>query len=123
MIEQHLTVTRRLGLHARAAAKLVRVAGQFKSSVKLQRADGNITADAKSILSVLMLAATRGTELIFRADGIDEQDALQAVIVLFRDEFGETERVVPNQTPENQEEIRWKGLGVSEGIVIGRVLR
>src|SRR5438034_2657967 len=70
-----------------------------------------------------MLAATRGTELIFRADGIDEQDALQAVIVLFRDEFGETERVVPNQTPENQEEIRWKGLGVSEGIVIGRVLR
>ena len=123
MIEQQLTVTGRLGLHARAAAKLVRVAGEFKSAVRLQRHDGSITADAKSILSVLMLAATRGTELIVKTDGIDEREALDAVIALFEDEFGETERLVDNQESAKKEEARWKGLGVSDGIVIGRVLR
>ncbi|HZE68415.1 MAG TPA: phosphoenolpyruvate--protein phosphotransferase [Pyrinomonadaceae bacterium] len=123
MIKQHLTVTSRLGLHARAAAKLVRIAGQFKSAVKLQRADGSISADAKSILSVLMLAATRGTDLVLLADGVDEKDALQAVLALFADEFGETDRIVFHHAAANQEESRRKGLGVSEGVVIGRVLR
>ncbi|HEY6122301.1 MAG TPA: phosphoenolpyruvate--protein phosphotransferase [Pyrinomonadaceae bacterium] len=123
MIEQQLTVTGRLGLHARAAAKLVRVAGEFKSAVRLQRHDGSITADAKSILSVLTLAATRGTELIVKTDGIDERQALDAVIALFEDEFGETGRLVDNQESATKEEARWKGLGVSDGIVIGRVLR
>jgi phosphotransferase system enzyme I (PtsI) len=123
MIEHQLTVTSRLGLHARAAAKLVRVASQFGSSVKLKRRDGSVTADAKSILSVLMLAATRGTELQLIADGVDEKQALQAVALLFADEFGETDRVALNHAATSQEESRWKGLGVSDGIVIGRVLR
>jgi len=92
MIEKHITVTSRLGLHARAAAKLVRVAGQFNSAIKLQRRDGSVTADAKSILSVLMLAAARGTELILVADGSDEKDALEAVVSLFGDEFGNPKR-------------------------------
>jgi phosphotransferase system enzyme I (PtsI) len=123
MIERGLTVTSRLGLHARAAAKLVRVANQYQSSIKLQRSDGSVTADAKSILSLLMLAATRGTELRLIADGADETQALEAVIALFVDEFGETERAPVPQPVAALEETRWKGLGVSEGIVIGRVLR
>jgi phosphotransferase system enzyme I (PtsI) len=123
MIEHQLTVTSRLGLHARAAAKLVRVASEFKSSVKLQRHDGSINADAKSILSVLMLAATRGTELRLVVDGPDEKEALEAVVSLFVAEFGESDKFTVNQTITSQKETRWKGLGVSEGIVIGRVLR
>jgi phosphotransferase system enzyme I (PtsI) len=123
MIEHELTVTSRLGLHARAAAKLVRVASQFKSSLKLQRRDGSISADAKSILSVLMLAATRGTELRLVADGADEKEALEAVVSLFLAEFGESDKLTVNHTTVSQKETRWKGLGVSEGIVIGRVLR
>ncbi len=123
MIQKRITVTSRLGLHARAAAKLVRVASQFTSAVKLQRHDGSVTADAKSILSVLMLAAARGTELILSADGADEKDALEAIIALFGNEFGEPERVALNVAAEQQQETRWQGLGVSEGMVIGRVLR
>ena len=123
MVEHYLSVTSRLGLHARAAAKLVRVAGEFQSSVKLQRRDGNVSADAKSILSVLMLAATRGTELRLIAEGPDEQEALDAVLALFMTEFGESEKVKVKGSPVNLKETRWKGLGVSEGIVIGRVLR
>jgi phosphoenolpyruvate-protein phosphotransferase (PTS system enzyme I) len=123
MIERGLTVTSRLGLHARAAAKLVRIAGHFQSSIKLQRSDGSISADAKSILSLLMLAATRGTELRLIADGPDEVQALDAVIALFVDEFGETDRAPVSPPEPAVQETRWKGLGVSEGIVIGRVLR
>lgn len=123
MVEHQLTVTSRLGLHARAAAKLVRVASAFQSSVKLQRRDGSINADAKSILSVLMLAATRGTELRLIADGVDEKEALEAVVALFIAEFGESDKVTVTQVPVSHEETRWKGLGVSEGMVVGRVLR
>ena len=61
MVERMLTVVGQLGLHARAAAKLVRVASQFQSTLKLQRVDNNQSADAKSILNVLMLAASAGT--------------------------------------------------------------
>ena len=63
MVEQRVMVTNRLGLHARAAAQLVRTANCFKSVLRLERIDGSAAADAKSILSVLMLAAARGTEL------------------------------------------------------------
>ena len=72
MVERILLVRARLGLHARAAAKVVRVAREFNSKVELRRIDNSIRADAKSILSVLMLAASRGTELQATADGIDE---------------------------------------------------
>ena len=61
MVERRVVVTNRLGLHARAAARLVRTASGFRSTVRLERADRSASADAKSILGVLLLAATRGT--------------------------------------------------------------
>ena len=101
MIARTLTVKARLGLHARAAARLVRVANGFESKVVLRRLDGATSlpadaaqdagVDAKSILSVLMLAATCGTQLEARAEGIDEEAAMTALDKLFADAFGETE--------------------------------
>ena len=94
MTERRLQVTSRLGLHARAAANLVRVASRFQSSLTLQRLDGNAEADAKSILSILTLAASRGTDLKIIANGIDEQEALDAVVGLFTRDFDELEKSV-----------------------------
>lgn len=122
MIERTLLIKGRLGLHARAAAKLVRVASGFQSQIKLRRVDADVTVDAKSILSVLMLAASRGTELQARTIGVDEEAAMNAMEQLFSDGFGEMESGVSAATQPPQE-IRFKGLGVSEGIVIGQVLR
>lgn len=89
MVERRIVVTNRLGLHARAAARLVRTASSYHSNVRLERADRSASADAKSILSVLMLAASRGTELRATADGTDEREALGAVCELFTSGFGE----------------------------------
>jgi len=91
MVERTLMIKQRLGLHARAAAKLVRVASTFQSQVHLRRLEGDVTADAKSILSVLMLAAGRGTELQASADGVDEEAAMDAIERLFAEGFGEVE--------------------------------
>lgn len=91
MIERTLVIKGRLGLHARAAAKLVRVANGFQSQVLLRRLDGDLMADAKSILSVLMLAASRGTELQACAEGLDEEAAMNAIEQLFDEGFGETQ--------------------------------
>ncbi|HLM23920.1 MAG TPA: phosphoenolpyruvate--protein phosphotransferase, partial [Pyrinomonadaceae bacterium] len=123
MAERRLQVTSRLGLHARAAANLVRVASKFKSSLTLQRLDGNAEADAKSILSILTLAASRGTDLRIVASGVDEQEALDAVVGLFSRDFDETEKSDGEQYSRATEELRCKGLGVSDSIVIGRVMR
>jgi phosphocarrier protein HPr len=93
MIERKLLIRTRLGLHARAAAKLVRLASGFQSQVRLWRVDGpggiEVSADAKSILSVLMLAATQGIELHASAEGADEEAAMNAVVQLFAEGFGE----------------------------------
>jgi phosphoenolpyruvate-protein phosphotransferase len=121
--ERQVQVTSRLGLHARAAANLVRVASQFQSNLTLQRLDGNAEADAKSILSILTLAASRGTDLKIVAHGVDEEEAIDAVVGLFSRDFDETEKVDGEQFYRATDELRCKGLGVSEGIVIGRVLR
>lgn len=91
MVERTLLIKGRLGLHARAAAKLVRVASEFQSQVLLRRIESDVTADAKSILSVLMLAASRGTELRARADGVDEVAAMDAIEAFFAAGFGEPE--------------------------------
>jgi phosphotransferase system HPr (HPr) family protein len=91
MIQRTLLIQTRLGLHARAAAKLVRVASGFQSSVLLRRLDGGATVDAKSILSVLMLAASRGTRLEASVEGVDEEAAMAAVEQLFSEGFGELE--------------------------------
>jgi phosphotransferase system HPr (HPr) family protein len=89
MIERSVVVNNSLGLHARAAAVLVRVANLFQSDLRLERQDGSASADAKSILSVLMLAAARGTELRAIADGVDEVEAVDALCMLIDEGFGE----------------------------------
>jgi phosphocarrier protein HPr len=91
MVERRVIITNRLGLHARAAAQLVRVASRFKSMLRLERLDGSGSADARSILSVLMLAASRGTELRAVAEGDDEVEAVDALCELFAGGFGELE--------------------------------
>ena len=90
MQQRTITITNRLGLHARAAAKLVRVAAGFRSQVQVARAGTQQpAADAKSIFNVLLLAAAQGTELEIRADGDDETLALEALCALIADKFGE----------------------------------
>jgi phosphocarrier protein NPr len=92
MVERTLLVKARLGLHARAAAKLVRVANGFQSKVLLRRFDDDaVNVDAKSILSVLMLAASCGTRLQASAEGVDEEAAMNAIATLFAESFGEVE--------------------------------
>jgi phosphocarrier protein HPr len=90
MRECSITVVNRLGLHARAAAQLVRLAGTFKSKVTLSRVDTGLSADAKSILTVLMLAASMGTDLKITAEGEDEQAAIDEICGLFTNRFGES---------------------------------
>ena len=89
MLEGRVKVVNPLGLHARAAAQLVRVAGQYVSRITLRRGDSDAFANAKSILSVLALAAPAGTELEIESEGIDESDAFEAVMSLFANGFGE----------------------------------
>jgi phosphocarrier protein len=78
-----------LGLHARAAAVLVRLAGTFQSEIKLKRDDNKVVADAKSILSVLTLAAAQGTELKVNVIGEDENRAVKEIKEIFIKGFGE----------------------------------
>lgn len=89
MLERHLTVINALGLHARAAAQLVRLAGRFRCQIILKRLDNGVTANAKSILSVLYIAAGYGVELNVTAVGEDEIEAITAIEKLFTDGFGE----------------------------------
>jgi phosphocarrier protein HPr len=89
MIRQSVLVSNRLGLHARAAAKLVRLASRFSSEVYLSREDANQQIDSKSILGVLMLAASQGTHLIISIEGKDESEAGVAICNLFDAKFGE----------------------------------
>lgn len=87
MIERDLEIVNRLGLHARAAAKLVHTAGAFQSRVTLLK-DGE-SVDAKSILGILLLAAAQGSQLRVRCEGQDEAEAMQAVIRLIENRFDE----------------------------------
>lgn len=87
MIERETEIVNRLGLHARAAAKLVHMAGNFQSRVTVEK-DGE-EVDAKSILGILLLAAGQGSRVKIRCDGQDEEEALQAVTQLFANRFNE----------------------------------
>jgi phosphocarrier protein HPr len=89
MIRQTVLVSNQLGLHARAAAKLVRLASRFSSEIHLSREDANQQIDSKSILGILMLAAAQGTRLIFTIEGEDEAEAGEAIGHLFETKFGE----------------------------------
>jgi phosphocarrier protein HPr len=89
MIKQNITIINKLGLHARAASKLVNCASQFESDVFIGR-NGN-RVNAKSIMGVMMLAASKGVELELEVDGNDEQDCQQALVDLINNRFGENE--------------------------------
>lgn len=89
MLQHTVTIKNKLGLHARAAAKLVNTAGRFESSVVIEHRDNS--ADAKSIMGIMMLAATQGTELKLIVEGQDETEALESVLSLIDNLFGEDE--------------------------------
>ncbi len=89
MIETQITIINKLGLHARAAAKFVSTASAFSCDIKAGK-DSQLV-DGKSIMSVMMLAASKGTELTLVFDGQDEEKALQAITDLINDKFGEGE--------------------------------
>jgi phosphocarrier protein len=87
VIEADLPIVNRLGLHARAAAKLVHLASTFESNVSL--VSNGEEVDAKSILGVLLLAAAQGMTVKLRCDGPDQESALEAIRELVANRFGE----------------------------------
>ena len=87
MIEREVTITNQLGLHARASAKLVQLLQGFKSNVFLIYRGREV--NAKSIMGVMMLAAGVGNQIVLRADGVDEQAAMDALADLFARKFDE----------------------------------
>ena len=87
MIRTTVTISNKLGLHARASAKLTKLAGTFASDIFVSRNDRRV--NAKSIMGVMMLAAGIGTEVEIEADGNDEQQAMAALLALVNDKFGE----------------------------------
>ncbi len=89
MITRNVEIKNKLGLHARAAAKLVHTASRFKSDIKIRKGEEEV--DGKSILGILLLAAGRGSTITLKADGMDERDALDAVEKLIDGKFDEVE--------------------------------
>ncbi|MGK0373923.1 MAG: phosphocarrier protein [Arenicella sp.] len=89
MLEQQIEIVNKLGLHARASAKLVSTAARFGSRVEVEF--GSHTADAKSIMSVMMLAASMGSVVMIRTIGEDQQAAMDAVTALINNYFDEEE--------------------------------
>jgi phosphocarrier protein len=87
MIETEMTITNKLGLHARAAAKLASTAGHFACTIRTGK-NGKLV-DAKSVMSLMLLAASQGTTLEFLFDGRDERKAHDAIQALINDKFGE----------------------------------
>ena len=87
MIKQNTTIVNQLGLHARASAKLTTLAGSFPCSVFMSR--GGRRINAKSIMGVMMLAAGRGTQEEIETDGPQGQEAMDALLALIADKFGE----------------------------------
>ena len=89
IVEKDIEVINKLGLHARAAAKLVKVSASFDSKVELVKGDDSV--DGKSIMGVLMLAAAQGTNLRLITEGEDAEEAARQIAGLFEDCFGEGE--------------------------------
>ncbi len=87
MIRSTATISNKLGLHARASAKLTKLAGSFQCEVHMSRNGRRI--NAKSIMGVMMLAAGLGSDVELETDGPDEQAAMQALLALINDKFGE----------------------------------
>ncbi len=89
MISENITIINKLGLHARAASKLVSKASGFQSEVFIDKQGNRV--NAKSIMGVMMLAAGKGTKVILEVDGSDEEDCMKAMIHLINNRFGEAE--------------------------------
>ena len=89
MIQSSITISNKLGLHARASAKLTKLAGGYKSDIHLSRNGRRV--NAKSIMGVMMLAAGMGTEVEVETDGPDERAAMDALLALIASRFGEDE--------------------------------
>ena len=89
MLTQETEIINKLGLHARASAKLTQTAGKFKCEVWMAKGERRI--NAKSIMGVMMLAAGLGTQVEVETDGAQEQEAMNALLALIDDKFGEGE--------------------------------
>lgn len=89
MIKTTVTISNKLGLHARASAKLTKLAGSHACEVWMSRGERRI--NAKSIMGVMMLAAGMGSQVEIETDGADEQQAMDALVALINDKFGEGE--------------------------------
>ncbi|MGL6113256.1 MAG: HPr family phosphocarrier protein [Rubrivivax sp.] len=87
MIQQTAKINNKLGLHARASAKLTKLAGGFRCDVRMSRNGRRV--NAKSIMGVMMLAAGMGADVQIETDGADEQAAMDAILTLINDKFGE----------------------------------
>ncbi len=89
MIRNEITISNKLGLHARASAKLTKLAGSYPCEVWMSRGERRV--NAKSIMGVMMLAAGIGTTVVVETDGAQEQEAMDALLALINDKFGEGE--------------------------------
>ena len=89
MLQRDITIINKLGLHARASAKLTQLASKFDSQIKMSRNSRQV--DAKSIMGVMMLAAGIGSTVSIETDGPDEQEAMDALLALIANRFGEGE--------------------------------
>lgn len=89
MLRKKIFIINKLGLHARASAKLVHLASRYASQIEIIKHDQ--TVNGKSIMGVMMLAASKGTEVELSVEGEDEMDAMEALAALIDNRFGETE--------------------------------
>ncbi len=89
MLEQKITIINKLGLHARAASKFVATTGAFAATIEVGVGDRFV--DGKSIMAVMMLAASKGTELHLRCTGDDAEAAMNAIVALINNRFDEAE--------------------------------
>lgn len=89
MQRREVDIVNKLGLHARASAKLTQLAGRFQCEVWLSRNGRRV--NAKSIMGVMMLAAAKGSKIDMETDGVDEVEAMEALAQLIADKFGESE--------------------------------
>ena len=87
MITKKLTILNKLGLHARAAAKVVSIANEFESTIIITK-DGK-NADARSIMKLLMLSASQGSRISVEVNGADQKDAMKSIVELFNNKFDE----------------------------------
>ncbi|CAM8299911.1 FruB Phosphotransferase system, HPr-related proteins [Candidatus Methylopumilus universalis] len=89
MLTLSIKIINKLGLHARASAKLTQIANQFESDIWIEKNGKKV--NAKSIMGVMMLAASQGSNIIISSEGTDEKEALNSIVTLINDFFGEGE--------------------------------